>query len=509
MFPLSSFLLNVTDARRLIVIVAFFAILLSGLGLNAMAASVQDISMQEGADGKLQILVNVEGDARDLAPGEVDAEGVYTLKLKGKAGIGVSDMVMDASGRYIARVNQQGDGLSVIVPGVDAKNVKVVMKTASGVVKQLPQLTSSSRLSSKPAQSLKHVMPAFSLDVASIGSDDSIKTVVAKKVASPSSTAFPKQTSKPTVIPASTDAEQTTSSPDDELLGTEAEALVNQSNDQDTMEWMALSDEGYLPAQPARFNVGYQEAYTRFIELPWQNEQWLEARVESAVAYNAEHDLGGLWWMLAHGVQLLGAMLMIGMLIKFRIPVMQAMTIKAPLFSRKQKVHPTSEAHPNPEKPFAEWLYPNEPLPAYVEEFPEKAPVPQKSNEKEASLDILFAGGNDKSAGVMDQMMTGNNSVFTMPHPTSLEEISPVKEPAVVCENAPEQAASPSRATLKAPSFFAYRQTHRHRSSAMTNQDARSLFANRQMENELNASTASEVQVPKGANSRFNRLRLA
>ena len=111
------------------------ACLLTGLSTSgALANTIEHISLEKQADGKLNINVNVTGNARELTPDEHDSEGVYTLDLQGNTSekVRATPLVMDASGQHIARLNVEHGKVSVVVPGVSAKDIRVNMRSHSG-----------------------------------------------------------------------------------------------------------------------------------------------------------------------------------------------------------------------------------------------------------------------------------------------------------------------------------------------------------------------------------------
>jgi hypothetical protein len=111
------------------------ASLLVGLSTSgALANTIEHISLEKQADGKLNINVNVTGNARELAPDEHDSEGVYTLGLQGNTSekVRATPLVMDPSGQHIARLNVEHGKVSVVVPGVSAKDIRVNMRSHSG-----------------------------------------------------------------------------------------------------------------------------------------------------------------------------------------------------------------------------------------------------------------------------------------------------------------------------------------------------------------------------------------
>jgi hypothetical protein len=111
------------------------ASLLIGLSASgALANTIEHISLEKQADGKLNINVNVTGNARELAPDEHDNEGVYTLGLQGNTSekVRATPLVMDPSGQHIARLNVEHGKVSVVVPGVSAEDIRVNMRNHSG-----------------------------------------------------------------------------------------------------------------------------------------------------------------------------------------------------------------------------------------------------------------------------------------------------------------------------------------------------------------------------------------
>ncbi len=111
------------------------ASLLIGLSTSgALANTIEHISLEKQADGTLNINVNVTGNARELTPNEQESEGVYTLGLQGNTSekVKATPLVMDASGQHIARLNVEHGKVSVVVPGVSAKDIRVNMRSHSG-----------------------------------------------------------------------------------------------------------------------------------------------------------------------------------------------------------------------------------------------------------------------------------------------------------------------------------------------------------------------------------------
>ncbi|MFN7311088.1 MAG: hypothetical protein ACK5T0_06930 [Vampirovibrionales bacterium] len=540
------------------------------LGLSAGVASantIEQISLEKQADGKLNINVNVTGNARELAPDENDAEGVYTLGLQGKTSdkVKATPLVMDASGQHIARLNVENGKVSVVVPGVSSKDIRVNMRNSTGESTSTASNTglnfqANDEAFKRPssdgyAMANTWTPKGSSTETASINSSDSKivpsfdfnETTESTTIAnfnpyqsrSQKSTWHKKKnhtfthhqtlkhraksappvswvsalTPKSTQKIASADLKNT--APSDAILD-EVATLEGGIPLEDTLENIAVlstertentmpaveetpesfvvnpfSDQMYDPNPAVEHVISEEAAYLRYLQLPWENETWLNERVESSLAYDMVQLNASLWMMyLCIGGMVLAVAL--GLAFKMNPRLAQAMahfragllktTHPAPLEKKStEKASPYSDE----EKPFASWLMPEaeDGLDAVhnVEQVP--STIHRQTLQVE---DALLA--NEEALVPLDAVTPPQNSVFVMPTPnissipllyqaaqaTPQDVVEVVEAPVVEAVSIP---ALPKLGKLKAPTYFAFRHHQKSRQDTPSKAPMKALFA--------------------------------
>jgi hypothetical protein len=536
------------------------ACLILGLSVSvASANTIEQISLEKQADGKLNINVNVTGNARELAPDENDSEGVYTLGLQGKTSdkVKATPLVMDASGQHIARLNVENGKVSVVVPGVSSKDIRVNMRTSTGESTSTASNTdlnfqandeafkrpasdgyamtntwtpkgSSTETASSYASGTK-VVPSFDFnentEASSFAGFTPYRQITQKstwkkkkhgslahgyakhraKSAPPVSWASA-LTPKPAQKIASVDLKNTP--PSDAVLD-EVATLVEGGIPLDkTMENTAVlpiegtennmpaveetpesfvvnpfSDQMYDPNPAVEQVISEEDAYLRYLQLPWENDAWLTERVESSLAYDVAQLNASLWMMyLCIGGMVLAVAL--GLAFKMNPRLAEAMArfraglLKTPkAFSKESKHVEKASPYSDEEKPFASWLMPNaEDAQSVVHNVAE---APNEETLADDELDALIP---------LDAALPQRNSVFVMPTPNissipllyqSAEATPPavvevVEAPVVTAVSAP---ALPKLGNLKAPTYFAFRHHQKSRQDTPAKAPMKTLFA--------------------------------
>jgi hypothetical protein len=524
------------------------------LGLSASVASantIEQISLEKQADGKLNINVNVTGNARELAPDENDAEGVYTLGLQGKTSdkVKATPLVMDASGQHIARLNIENGKLSVVVPGVSSKDIRVNMRTASGESTSTASNTDlnfqandeafkrpasdgyamtntwtpkGSTLEAPSASSSgTKVLPSFDFSEnteasafqgvipysqpskksrwhkKSRASFAHRQTLTHRAKSAPpvswASALTPKSAQKAHSSDAVLDEVATLEGgmPLDET--TENKAVLPIEGTENTMPAVEetpesfvvnpFSDQMYDPNPAVEHVISEEDAYLRYLQLPWENDAWLTERVESSLAYDVAQLNASLWMMyLCIGGMVLAVAL--GLAFKMNPTLAQAMArFRAGLFKTVQNTSPKSghieKASPysDEEKPFASWL-----MPDAQDASDTVVNVAERPNEEtlaeDDELDALIP---------LDAAPPQRNSVFVMPTPNissvpllyqsaeakpqAVEEV--VEAPVLTAVSAP---ALPKLGNLKAPTYFAFRHHQKSRQDTPAKAPMKALF---------------------------------
>lgn len=524
------------------------------LGLSASVASantIEQISLEKQADGKLNINVNVTGNARELAPDENDAEGVYTLGLQGKTSdkVKATPLVMDASGQHIARLNIENGKLSVVVPGVSSKDIRVNMRTASGESTSTASNTdlnfqANDEAFKRPASdgyamtntwtpkgstleapsgssSGTKVLPSFDFSEnteasafqgvipysqpskksrwhkKSRASFAHRQTLTHRAKSAPpvswASALTPKSAQKAHSSDAVLDEVATLEGgmPLDET--TENKAVLPIEGTENTMPAVEetpesfvvnpFSDQMYDPNPAVEHVISEEDAYLRYLQLPWENDAWLTERVESSLAYDVAQLNASLWMMyLCIGGMVLAVAL--GLAFKMNPTLAQAMArFRAGLFKTVQNTSPKSghieKASPysDEEKPFASWL-----MPDAQDASDTVVNVAERPNEEtlaeDDELDALIP---------LDAAPPQRNSVFVMPTPNissvpllyqsaeakpqAVEEV--VEAPVLTAVSAP---ALPKLGNLKAPTYFAFRHHQKSRQDTPAKAPMKALF---------------------------------
>ena len=547
------------------------------LGLSASVASantIEQISLEKQADGKLNINVNVTGNARELAPDENDAEGVYTLGLQGKTSdkVKATPLVMDASGQHIARLNIENGKLSVVVPGVSSKDIRVNMRTASGESTSTASNTdlnfqANDEAFKRPASdgyamtntwtpkasafetpsgssSGTKVLPSFDFSENTEASafqgfipysQPSKKSRWHKK--SPTSFAH-RQTlthrakSAPPVSWASalTPKSAQKAHPSDAVLdevatleggipldettkNTAAIPIEGSENNMPAVEETPesfvvnpFSDQMYDPNPAVEHVISEEDAYLRYLQLPWENDAWLTERVESSLAYDVAQLNASLWMMyLCMGGMVLAVAL--GLAFKMNPTLAEAMArFRAGLLKTdphtpiEKKSAEKASPYSDEEKPFASWLMPDaEDAQSVVHNVAER---PTEEALTEDELDALIP---------QDAALPQRNSVFVMPTPNissipllyqsaeatpqAVEEVLEV--PVLEAVSAP---ALPKLGKLKAPTYFAFRHHQKSRQDTPAKAPMKALFT-------LPKTPVKPVATVKSLEySRLNRL---
>ncbi len=532
--------------------------LLLGLSVSvASANTIEQISLEKQADGKLNINVNVTGNARELTPDENDAEGVYTLGLQGKTSdkVKATPLVMDASGQHIARLNVEHGKLSVVVPGVSSKDIRVNMRShqaesaSTGLNVQANDdtfkrpasdgyaMTNTWTPKGSPfetpsnASSGTNVLPSFDFSENPEPStftgfmpyrQPSQKSRWHKK--SRASFAHHPRTGHraKSAPPVSWGAALTPKSaqkavPSDAVLDEVAtleggipleETLKNTSMVpavEETVETFVVSpftDEVVEPNPALEHVLSEEDAYLRYLQLPWDSEAWLNERLESSLAYDVAQLNVSVWMMyLCIGGMVLAVAL--GLAFKMNPRLAEAMArFRAGLFKtvpqtpiEKRAVEKTSPYN-EAEKPFASWLM------SEAEEVVETHQPVEESLLADDELDALIP---------IDAVSSQRNSVFVMPTPNissvpllyQSAEATPqavaevVEAPVITAVSAP---ALPKLGKLKAPTYFAFRHHQKSRQDTPAKAPMKALFT-------LPKTPVKPVATVKSLEySRLNRL---
>jgi len=527
------------------------------LGLSASVASantIEQISLEKQADGKLNINVNVTGNARELAPDENDAEGVYTLGLQGKTSdkVKATPLVMDASGQHIARLNIENGKLSVVVPGVSSKDIRVNMRTASGESTSTASNTdlnfqANDEAFKRPASdgyamtntwtpkgstleapsgssSGTKVLPSFDFSEnteasafqgvipysqpskksrwhkKSRASFAHRQTLTHRAKSAPpvswASALTPKSAQKAHSSDAVLDEVATLEGgmPLDET--TENKAVLPIEGTENTMPAVEetpesfvvnpFSDQMYDPNPAVEHVISEEDAYLRYLQLPWENDAWLTERVESSLAYDVAQLNASLWMMyLCIGGMVLAVAL--GLAFKMNPTLAQAMArFRAGLFKTVQNTSPKSghieKASPysDEEKPFASWL-----MPAAQDGLDAVDNVAELPNEETLAEDDELDALIPLDATPIPSLP--QNTVFVMPTPNissvpllyqsaeakpqAVEEV--VEAPVLTAVSAP---ALPKLGKLKAPTYFAFRHHQKSRQDTPAKAPMKALF---------------------------------
>jgi hypothetical protein len=93
---------------------------------TSFGATLNGVSFVPGNDGQLEIQLNVDGEARQVTPKEQSNDGVYSLNLNADVSPALqsNSVIVDPTGEYVGRVERRGTNVSVVVPGVNSKNVR-------------------------------------------------------------------------------------------------------------------------------------------------------------------------------------------------------------------------------------------------------------------------------------------------------------------------------------------------------------------------------------------------
>ena len=547
------------------------------LGLSASVASantIEQISLEKQADGKLNINVNVTGNARELAPDENDAEGVYTLGLQGKTSdkVKATPLVMDASGQHIARLNIENGKLSVVVPGVSSKDIRVNMRTASGESTSTASNTdlnfqANDEAFKRPASdgyamtntwtpkasafetpsgssSGTKVLPSFDFSEnteasafqgfipysqpskksrwhkKSRASFAHHQTLTHRAKSAPpvswASALTPKSAQKAHPSDAVLDEVATLEGgiPLDETTKNTAALPIEGSENnmpavEETPESFVVnpfSDQMYDPNPAVEHVISEEDAYLRYLQLPWENDAWLTERVESSLAYDVAQLNASLWMMyLCMGGMVLAVAL--GLAFKMNPTLAEAMArFRAGLLKTdphtpiEKKSAEKASPYSDEEKPFASWLMPDaEDAQSVVHNVAER---PTEEALTEDELDALIP---------QDAALPQRNSVFVMPTPNissipllyqsaeatpqAVEEVLEV--PVLEAVSAP---ALPKLGKLKAPTYFAFRHHQKSRQDTPAKAPMKALFT-------LPKTPVKPVATVKSLEySRLNRL---
>ena len=478
---------------------------------NAQADTIDDISLEKGQDGKLHINVNVSGQAQSVTPNEADSEGVYTLGLNGKSSdkVKATPLVMDASGKHIARLNVENGKVSVVVPGVRSDEVRVHMRSKTGGLTPLANANSTNRESTQDTTTPR-VMPSSTFTVkpsqenspnwfsdpwmTSIRTEEPATTVASntqdntKRVTTSKKSKWkrPKQAWKP-LVKQSTSVKQASSSVPPQVsndlamaeppIENELETLnaplnlstdANQGYTFETVETdeiktsfiepsfieNPLSAEAFEPLPPLEAVLAPEQAYTLYLELPWDNEAWLNERILKELDAQQKH-LDASLWMLYLAIGGMCVAVCIGLAFKLNPSLaMQMQASQERLKNRLSRGGFTSHATPvethQSERPFASWLTQDEDAPTELETH--DAEEEQEEEDNSPLLDNEIHRIPEMSASLWQA-----TEAHAMPEEYTKAPETPVFEPEAV----PEPIKSSRVATLKPPTYFAFRHQQR------------------------------------------------
>ncbi len=429
------------------------------------ATTIEHISLNKEENGKLHINVNVSGNAAEFKPQEQEHEGVYTLDLVGKTSEKVrsTPLIMDATGQHIARLNVESGKLSVVLPGVHAQDVQVHMK-----LNPLDHSTTQAGVSQWSTFSVNPQGAHSLMDYPPLEADVHLNASSPSKKAKPKlhashhrkrSTPFKQRSfspspSKAQIIPPSDKGVTEIETPRQEELSSsqnvntvETSPLLNKdslfSEVPVTESLPPLENLQAEPAPPIEVLIAPEEAYQRYLRLPWQREDWINARVAAHLTQIEAKQFNTLLWQMA--------MVLTGLLASMGAVIFIKKNPKG--FSpwrRNTKVISIETTPPAPftedDKPFASWLLPD----ATEEDSPPPSFLEQMAEEDLIPLDAPSS-------------LTGN-SIFSAPAPSmkipSLEAEEEVPLP--LTEAKPidpllEKMNTPKVGQLKAPSYFAFR----------------------------------------------------
>ncbi len=457
----------------------------------AHADTIDDISLEKGQDGKLHINVNVSGQAQSVSPNEADSEGVYTLGLNAKSSdrVKATPLVMDATGKHIARLNVENGKVSVVVPGVRSDEVRVHMRSSSGsitpssqtILSSTPAPTWDSKASLETTPNWLGGDPWMTPSVPEVAdnTESTPKRWTAKRSKwKRTHTAWRPSKHSSTAVKSNAKAIQAPASPDlamaEPPIENELETmnlplnLAKQSDEGHTFEsetpqgetaWIEpnfienpLSVEAFEPLPPLEVMLAPEEAYALYLELPWDNEDWLNTRVLNALD-SQEKELNASLWMLYLSIGGMCLAVCIGLAFKLNPTLaMHLQDSQARLRDRLSRGGFTSHAQsietPPEERPFASWLTQEE----------ETLDAEAMAEEDYPTLDDDLHAMPENTAHLWNPP--------ALPEPVAMSESAKVLEvPTLQNQALPEatsEATQVSRvATLKPPTYFAFRHQQR------------------------------------------------
>jgi hypothetical protein len=347
---------------------------------STRAATLNGVTFTPGQGGQLEIQLNVEGEARQMLPKEQINDGVYALNMNADVSPSLQQnaVIMDSSGEYVGRVEQRGGAVSVVVPGVNPKNVKV--RFSNQATGQPLGAAASMGATSKPfrsaADTLRHVQPTFQLNQeadsqASTARISSLKTPtagiipVAMLAKVKTSTTLQKDSTqqKKTEDTSPTEEEILTeegfdTASDIEIAGEENTAFewVEHPFDEEMMGWERDVENSSVGMIPECITAPY-------LTLPWENSDWLDQRATASQQAD-EHRLNSSVWSV--WLNVLGAGMVLALLVLakrypsrvprwLRWPTSRTKAVQSPfrgLHSVLQESQPLRNHEPNTLKPF-------------------------------------------------------------------------------------------------------------------------------------------------------------
>jgi hypothetical protein len=311
----------------------------AGLCMNVQANTVQNVKFVTAPDGKLDIQVNVDGEARQMNPRESSGDGVYALNLNAvpSSRLKQQNVIMDANGEYIGRLEQANGKLSLVVPGLAPENARVTFQSSGKGGASRSRATANGGTLLGAAAGLHHVAPTFQLAEStpiaaghSYGSA-SHQAPVTKNAPPVSGTRanapYPERvTSKSTAA----GAQRSVTGDANKQATSHEESSIPETATDETLQDFTASGAAESPNTSQATEPQYEwendplsmdtlgwerdvetnqslllppDAGARFLQLPWEDETWLKARIQAAEVNDARELQMGVWssWLNVTG----------------------------------------------------------------------------------------------------------------------------------------------------------------------------------------------------------------
>ena len=263
-----------------------------------------------------------------------------------------------------------------------------------------------------------------------------------------------------------------------------------------------FQEQMYEPNAAIEQVISEEDAYSRYLQLPWEKEAWLNERVESSLRYDQDRLNANVWMMyLCIG----GMVFAVSLALAFKLNPTLAealarfragLTLNAP--KRKTDIEvPMEDASPysDEEKPFASWLMPHK-------EDLQESLIKTEPQPSLADLDT----DDDDALVPLDVAQPQRNRVFVIPQlATPSRPASPdVSDAAIEVETKVRVSIQERELSkigrLKAPTYFAFRHHQKSRQDTPAKAPMKALFA-------LPKTPVKQLSSAKAlAYSRLNRL---